>query len=477
MQKDLTVGKPASVIFKFCLPLFGSIIFQQLYNLADSFVAGKFIGDAALASVGNSYEITLIFIAFAFGCNIGCSVIVSRYFGAKKYADLKTAVYTTWISGAVLCAILMVIGLTCSAQLLKLINTPDHLMADSQLYLNIYVWGLPFVFFYNISTGIFAALGDSRTPFIFLAISSLANIGVDIWFVVSFKMGVAGVAWATFLCQGVSCVLSVIFVLLQLRKIKADTKPKIFSWKVLGDISVIAIPSILQQSFISVGNIVIQSVVNSFGQVVMAGYSASVKLNNLVTTSFLTFANGISNYTSQNLGAGKTERIKPGFISGLVFVWALCLPIVLFYMFGGQYLLMLFMKDSTTGALDVGMQFLRIVSPFYFVVAVKIVCDGVLRGGGKMVKFMITTFTDLILRVVLALLLSKALGTDGIWWSWPIGWGVGMVVSVIFYFTTKWKKPLPEDVYTRLTDEETQIEEVLETPMEEVLEDAVEAEE
>lgn len=338
----------------------------------------------------------------------------------------------------------MVIGLTCSAQLLKLINTPDHLMADSQLYLNIYVWGLPFVFFYNISTGIFAALGDSRTPFIFLAISSLTNIGVDIWFVVAFKMGVAGVAWATFLCQGVSCVLSVIFVLLQLRKIKADTKPKIFSWKVLGDISVIAIPSILQQSFISVGNIVIQSVVNSFGQVVMAGYSASVKLNNLVTTSFLTFANGISNYTSQNLGAGKTDRIKPGFISGLVFVWALCLPIVLLYMFGGQYLLMLFMKDSTTGALDVGMQFLRIVSPFYFVVAVKIVCDGVLRGGGKMVQFMITTFTDLILRVVLALLLSKALGTDGIWWSWPIGWGVGMVVSVIFYFTTKWKSLFPK---------------------------------
>lgn len=467
MQKDLTVGKPANVIIKFCLPLFGSIIFQQLYNLADSFVAGKFIGDAALASVGNSYEITLIFIAFAFGCNIGCSVIVSRLFGAKKYADLKTAIYTTWIAGAVLCAILMVIGITCSEQLLKLINTPDHLMADSQLYLDIYVWGLPFVFFYNISTGIFAALGDSKTPFIFLAISSLANIGVDIWFVVSFKMGVAGVAWATFLCQGVSCVLSVIFVLLQLRKIKSDKKPKVFSWKVLGDISVIAIPSILQQSFISVGNIIIQSVVNSFGEVVMAGYSASVKLNNLVTTSFLTFANGISNYTSQNLGAGKIERIKPGFRAGLMFVWVLCVPIVLLYMLGGQHLLMLFMKDSTSGALDVGMQFLRIVSPFYFVVAVKIVCDGVLRGGGRMVRFMITTFTDLILRVILALVLSAPLGTDGIWWSWPIGWAVGTVVSVAFYLTLKWKKPLPEDEYVRMTESELAIEEL---PLEEVVE-------
>lgn len=469
MQKDLTVGKPSSVIVKFCLPLFGSIIFQQLYNLADSFVAGKFIGDNALAAVGNSYEITLIFIAFAFGCNIGCSVIVSRLFGAKKYTDLKTAVFTTWIASAVLCAILMVIGLTCSTPLLKLINTPDTILADSKLYLDIYVWGLPFVFFYNVSTGIFAALGDSKTPFIFLAISSLANIGVDILFVATFKMGVAGVAWATFICQCVSCVLSVIFVLLQLKKIKSTEKPKVFSWKILKDISVIAIPSVLQQSFISVGNIVIQSVVNSFGEVVMAGYSASVKLNNLVTTSFLTFANGISNYTSQNLGAGKTERIKPGFRAGLGFVWILCIPIVLVYIFAGKYLLMLFMKDAGSGALDVGMQFLRIVSPFYFVVAVKIVCDGVLRGGGRMIKFMITTFTDLILRVVLALVLSVPLGTQGIWWSWPIGWGIGMIVSLVFYLTLKWKKPLPDDEYVRLKDEET--------PVEEMLEDVVESNE
>ena len=218
MQKDLTVGKPSSVTVKFCLPLFGSIIFQQLYNLADSFVAGKFIGDNALAAVGNSYEITLIFIAFAFGCNIGCSVIVSRLFGAKKNTDLKTAVFTTWIASAAVCAILMVIGLTLSTPLLKLINTPDELLADSKLYLDIYVWSLPFVFFYNVSTGIFAALGDSKTPFVFLAVSSLANIGVDILFVATFKMGVAGVAWATFLCQGISCVLSVIFVLFQLKK-------------------------------------------------------------------------------------------------------------------------------------------------------------------------------------------------------------------------------------------------------------------
>ena len=213
MNKDLTVGKPSQVLWQFCLPMFGSIIFQQLYNIADSLVAGKFIGENALAAVGNSYEITLIFIAFAFGCNIGCSVIVSRYFGAKEYREMKTSVYTSLIGSAVLCAVLMGIGLFGCDALLELINTPEEILADSALYLDIYVLGLPFMFFYNIATGIFSALGDSKTPFYFLAVSSLSNIGVDILFVAGFKMGIAGVAWATFLCQGISCVLAMVCLL------------------------------------------------------------------------------------------------------------------------------------------------------------------------------------------------------------------------------------------------------------------------
>ena len=204
--------------------LFGSIIFQQLYNLADSFVAGKFIGNDALAAVGNSYEITLIFIAFAFGCNIGCSVITSQLFGAKRFRDMKTAVYTTLISGGVLCVLLMALGLIFSTKLLELINTPENIFADSKLYLLIYIIGLPFVFYYNISSGIFSALGDSKTPFIFLACSSVSNIAADILFVAGFKMGVSGVAWATFICQGVSCILAVFFVFRRFANIETDGK-------------------------------------------------------------------------------------------------------------------------------------------------------------------------------------------------------------------------------------------------------------
>ncbi len=433
MNKDLTQGKAESVLWQFCLPLFGSIIFQQLYNIADSLVAGKFIGENALAAVGNSYEITLIFIAFAFGCNIGCSVIVSQLFGAKDYCRLKTAVTTACIFGAALCGLLMLIGIFGCSPLLSLIHTPEEVFADSKLYLDIYVWSLPFVFFYNIATGIFSALGYSRTPFYFLAVSSTANIAVDILFVKAFRMGVAGVAWATFLCQGVSCILAVITVWNRIKKIETKENAPLFDFDILKKIMVVAVPSILQQSFISIGNILIQSVINGFGPSVMAGYSAAVKLNNMVITSFTTIGNGISNFSAQNLGAHKFSRIREGFRSGLKMVWCLCIPFCVIYIFFGRYLLLLFMERGAA-ALLTGRQFLWILSPFYFVVSAKLVADGILRGISAMRKFMIGTFTDLILRVVLAFVLSGLTNSAlGIWCACPVGWTIAMVLSVCFY--------------------------------------------
>ncbi len=436
MTKDLTIGKPEKVLWSFCIPLFGSVIFQQFYNLADSFVAGKFIGENALAAVGNSYEITLIFIAIAFGCNIGCSVIVSQFFGAKKYSDMKTAVYTAMIFSAAICAILMCIGLVWCDSLLQMIKTPKELFADSKLYLDIYIWGLPFVFFYNIATGIFSALGDSKTPFYFLAVSSISNVAVDILFVTKLNMGVDGVAWATFLCQGISCLLAVSVVFVRLKKIETDKNIVFFSVPILKKFLSVAVPSALQQSFISIGNIIIQGVINGFGASVIAGYAASVKLNNLVITSFTTLGNGISNYTAQNIGAAKIDRIQEGFRAGIKMVWLLSLPLFGIYFFAGKGLLCLFMDEPSALAVKTGMQFLRILSPFYFVVSVKLVADGILRGSNRMNQFMIATFTDLILRVGLAVLLSQtAMGASGIWCAWPIGWTVAAFLSVWFYKT------------------------------------------
>ena len=438
MNQDLTVGKPGAVLRRFCLPLFASVIFQQLYNIADSWVAGRFIGQNALAAVGNSYEITLIFIAFAFGCNMGCSVTVSGFFGAKDYNRMKSAVYTAMLATGIVCACMMVSGLVFSDSLLQWIKTPEEVLAGSKQYLDIYLWGLPFLFFYNLSTGIFSALGDSRTPFVFLVISSLSNIVLDVLFVTAFQMGVSGVAWATFLCQGVSCVLAVITVLKRLRKFKSVGSAKWFDWMILKKFVSIAIPSTLQQSFISVGNIIIQSIINGFGTEVMAGYSGAIKLNNLVIASFTTLGNGMSNYTAQNLGAEKLDRIGDGFKAGLRLVWILCLPFAFAYFFFGRNLMEFFLKEPTQAALSSGFAFLRIVSPFYFVVAAKLVTDGILRGSGRMGQFMTATFTDLILRVILAFAFSgTALKSIGIWCAWPVGWTVATVMSLCYYRKTR----------------------------------------
>ncbi len=439
MNKDLTVGKPQKVIFEFCLPLFLSIVFQQLYNIADSFVAGKFISEDALAAVGNSYEITLIFIAFAFGCNMGCSVLASRLFGAKEYTKLKSAINTSIVSTIATCVILMTIGLISMDGLLRLINTPSNILADSALYLDIYVYGLPFLFLYNLATGIFSALGDSKTPFIFLAFSSTANIFMDILFVTQLHMGVDGVAWATFICQGISAILALVVVFKRLKTIKVEEKPQFFVPSLFKQFLSVAVPSTMQQSFISVGNIILQSIINGFGSSVVAGYAAAVKLNNLVITSFTTIGNGISNYTAQNLGAQKLKRISDGWKAGVKMVEIISIPFIILYVLLSNQLLTLFMDNPSLEALKTGREFLRIVAPFYVIVCIKMVSDGTLKGAGLMKYFMISTFTDLILRVVIAFLLSRtALQSTGIWLSWPIGWIIGTILSVIFYRKGEW---------------------------------------
>jgi Na+-driven multidrug efflux pump len=202
---------------------------------------------------------------------------------------------------------------------------------------------------------------------------------------------------------------------------------------------VIAVPSILQQSFVSVGNILIQSAINGFGTDVMAGYSAAVKLNNLVITSFTTLGNGVSNYAAQNFGAQKLSRIRDGFRAGIRLVWVLCIPLTVLYFTCGRTLMSFFLSDATEAAMHSGIMFLRILSPFYFVVSAKLVADGILRGVGQMKQFIAATFTDLILRVVLAFIFSAtALGSTGIWCAWPIGWCVATFISIIAYHAGPW---------------------------------------
>lgn len=439
MIKDLTEGNPQTVLWKFTIPMFISVIFQQLYNIADSVIAGKFAGENALAAVGASYPITMIFMAIAVGSNIGCSVVISQLFGAKEYGKMKTAVFTTLISSAALSAALTAGGLLGSRGLMMMINTPENIFTDGALYLRIYLGGFLFLFLYNVATGIFTSLGDSKTPLYFLIGSSIGNIFLDIWFVAGFHWGVAGVAWATFLAQGAACVLALMTLAQRLKRVQTAEKYELFSGDMLKRISRIAVPSILQQSFISVGNIFIQSLVNSFGSSVIAGYSAAIKLNTFTITCFTTMGNGVSSFTAQNLGGGRIERVKKGFGAGIKMCLLAAIPFFIVFFIFGENMIQLFMSGDGGGtALETGKVFLRIVSPFYFVVSVKLIGDGVLRGAGAMRLFMIATFTDLVLRVLLSYILAGIFGVTGIWMSWPIGWSIATVLTCVFYRQGRW---------------------------------------
>ena len=440
MITDMTQGKPFQVLWRFTIPMLVSVMFQQFYNIVDSIVAGKFVGVDALAAVGASYPITMIFMAVATGLNIGCSVVISLYFGAREYGKMKCCVSTSLISTLGIAVFLSGCGFLFSRPLMRLMNTPQNIFSDSALYLNIYIGGLIFLFLYNICTGVFTALGDSRTPLYLLIASSLGNIVLDLVFVIVFHMGVAGVAWATFIAQGISSLLAFVTLLRRLKDIEAEEPYSKFSWEMAGKISRVAVPSILQQSFISVGNLFVQGLINSYGSAVVAGYSAGMKVNTFAITCFSTLGNGLSSFTAQNTGAGRPERISQGFRAGVRLV--LCVagpPFLLFFMFSPS-VIQLFMSKGGEAAAQVGVEFLRIVSPFYMVISLKLIADGVLRGSGSMKAFMVSTFTDLILRVFLAFVLSVPFGAVGIWMSWPAGWVIGTGISLFFYFTGVWKK-------------------------------------
>lgn len=433
MNKDLTVGSPAKVIVGFTVPMFISVVFQQLYNIADSIIAGKYAN--GLAAVGASYPITMLFMSVAFGCQIGCSVVIGRNYGAKNYKAAKTCITTSLISGLVLSAALTAFGVIFSPQLMKLVNTPAEIFEDGNTYLRIYTGGFIFLFLYNIATGIFNSLGDSRTPLYLLIGSSVGNVALDALFTIVFRWGVPGVAWATFIAQGTACICALIILLRRLKKVYDGNDARLFDKGALKEIGVISLPSVLQQSFVSVGNLFIQFLVNGYGATVIEGYSAAVKLNTFAITVFATVGNGISSFTAQNNGAGKPDRIRKGLMAGIVFALVIAGMFFGLYFFLPRTFVDLFMNEgSSAEAVNTGIEFLKTVAPFYFVICLKLACDGVFRGAEKMGLFMLSTFIDLALRVISAFVLSGIMGAAGIWNAWPASWVVGSFIAVVCCF-------------------------------------------
>lgn len=435
MNNDLTKGTPSGLIWRFCLPLFFSALVQQLYVLVDSLVAGRYIGETALAAVGNAYQVTLIYQALAFGVVMGVSVVVSRRFGAGNRKDVLSVISTALIAAVSLCLLLSLLGLACKNTILRLMRTPEELFLPSGQYLALYTAGLLPMFLYQIALGVFAAMGDAKTPAIFLSASSLANIILDLLLVVCVRLGVSGIAWATLICQAGSALLALILLGKRLRAYRCEddsTKPQRFSFTLLCEMLHIAMPVTLQQLIISTGNVLIQANVNSFGAGVSAGYAASIKLNNMAISGLMAFDKGTATFSAQNSGANKPERLRSGRNAAILLSVCFGVAISAVFLLCQTQLLSLFLRSGSAEATLAGGQFFRIVMPFYIVVAVKIACDGALRGLGAMRELLIGTFVDLSLRVGCGFLFASLWGSVGIWAAWPVGWVTGTVLSMVF---------------------------------------------
>lgn len=440
-MKDMTAGKPAKILFLFAMPMILGNVFQQLYNIVDSVVVGNFVGAEALAAVGASFPITFLFVSIAIGAGTGCSVIISQRFGAKRMSEVKTGITTALITIVGIGIVVMGLGLLINSPILNLMNTPANIFEDAGTYLRIYFFGIAFLFLYNVLTAIFNALGDSKTPLVFLIISSIINIGLDLLFVIKFNMGVAGVAWATLISQGISSLLSFSCLMIRLNKIQVDEPSPIYSLDILKSMSVIAIPSIIQQSIVSVGMLFVQTLVNGYGSNIVAGYTAATKIDSIAMMPMINISNAMSTFTAQNIGAKKSERVRDGLKAALIMVAVISISISIILNIWGSSFVGLFVDSvSNQAVIDVGAKYLSIVSIFYVIMGILFTCNGLLKGAGDVGFFMTTTLSNFACRVGFAYLLSYWIGSEAIWWSIPIGWIVGGTLSSLRYRSGKWDR-------------------------------------
>lgn len=437
---NMTEGSPLKCMLLFAIPMILGNLFQQFYNLMDSVIVGNLVGADALAAVGASTAISQLFVMVAIGTGIGCSVIISQLFGAGKIEEMKTAISTALLSILVFSIALSLIGRLLSGGILRVMGTPENIFADAKIYLDIYFYGFFFLFLYNAFSSVFNALGYSFIPLGFLAFSSAMNIGLDILFVGRFHWGIAGAAWATLIAQGVSAGLSFLVLFYLLKRIKSGNYRK-YDMAILSNMVKVAVPTVIQQSIVSIGMLLIQAAVNRFGSVFLAGYTAACRIDGMAIVPMVNAGNAVSTFVAQNMGAGKPERAKQGYHVGLAMAVLIGVFIgILMFLFGDSFIG--FFMDSTTEAasIAIGVKYIGVVSMFYFVMGSMNTTSAVLRGAGDMKWFMSVTLVNLFVRVLLTYLLADATAGMIIMWANPAGWTIGLMIALIRYRQGGWKK-------------------------------------
>lgn len=442
MKKEyLITEKPWKALLLFAMPMIIGNLFQQFYTMVDSIVVGRFVSENALAAVGASYALTTVFISIAIGGGVGASVITSRYFGARDYRKMMLSIRTALTVFLVTSLALGSVGLLLGKQIMMALNTPSDVLGDATVYLNIYFLGLPFLFMYNILSAMFNALGRSQIPLYLLIFSSLFNIVLDVFFVRKLAMGVAGVAWATLIAQGISALLSFAILLRELKSYKVEERLPLFDKAEFSLMAQVALPSILQQSTISIGMMLVQSVVNSFGAQVLAGFSATMRVESICIVPMSAMGNVMSSYTAQNIGAGRPERVRQGYRTGYGIVAGFAVMLCLIVELTCRPLVLLFLgEDASAAAYQTGVGYLRFIGWFFVFIGMKMITDGLLRGAGDMVMFTVANMVNLGIRVFASMIFAPRFGVEVVWIVVPIGWAANYLISFAEYRTGKWEK-------------------------------------
>ena len=440
---DLLNGSPGKNLLLFALPMILGNLFQQFYNMADSMIVGNFVGEDALAAVGASYALTNVFIMIAIGGGNGASVLTSQYLGAKQHGKMKTSISTALITFLAVSVLLGGVGFAMNGRILAALNTPGNIMGQARLYLGIYFLGLPFLFMYNVLAAIFNAMGDSRTPLYLLIFSSLLNVVLDVISVTWLGMGVDGVAIATVMSQGISAVISFGLLIRKLRGFCSDAgdEARLFDRGMLGSGTRIAVPSILQQSIVSIGMLLVQSVVNGFGSAALAGYSAGSRIESICVVPMIATGNAVATFTAQNIGAGKIHRAREGYISSYFIVGGFSVIIaVAVTLFNGPVIASFLGGDMSAEAFATGTGYLSFIAFFFVFIGVKACTDGVLRGSGDVLVFTIANLVNLCIRVFGAFHFAPIWGVAAVWYAVPMGWIANYIISFCRYLTGRWKE-------------------------------------
>ena len=450
-MKDLTEGSVGKNILRFAMPMLVGHMFQQLYTFVDQIIVGRYLGKEALAAVGASFPVIFTLMALILGIATGGTIVISQFFGAKNFTKVKRAIDTIFIVMGLCAVIMTVVGISFSEQIFRLIKLPEELIPMANSYLTIYVSGLVVFFGYNGVAAILRGLGDSITPLYFLVLATILNIGLDLLFIVKLGWGIEGAAFATLIAQGTAFIVAIFYLNRNHELIRFNIREFAFDWEIFRQSLRIGLPTGLQQTFVALGMMALMSIVNGFGTNAVAGYTAAGRLDSLAVIPSIIFSHALATFVGQNIGAGKIDRVKKGLTRTMIMSSATAVLISVLLIIFKYPLMSLFTHDQAV--IDIGGDYLTIVTSFYLLFTGMFVYSGVMRGAGDtVIPMFITLFSLWIVRIPAALFLSQetieifgltlksaGMGQSGIWWSIPIGWGIGMVLSFIYYRTGRWK--------------------------------------